>query len=180
MSNQREPVNIAVVDQRRLVRDGASMLGGQGVTVVGAVADAEALAQLCAQTAIDTVVVGLTSSNHADLCTAADVTETSARVIEAATRPSATRDVLGGVEPTASEGSTHDPQPLTPRQQQVLTQLCRGRTTSEVATALHIAPKTAAHHVQMIFRRLGVHSRAEAVRRARQFGLLSAATEAED
>jgi DNA-binding CsgD family transcriptional regulator len=52
---------------------------------------------------------------------------------------------------------------LTPRQAQVLHLLARGCSTQQMADELGVAPDTIRNHVRAILRRLGVHSRLEAV-----------------
>ncbi len=52
---------------------------------------------------------------------------------------------------------------LTPRQAQVLHLLARGCSTEQMADELGVAPDTVRNHVRAILRRLGVHSRLEAV-----------------
>jgi DNA-binding NarL/FixJ family response regulator len=54
-------------------------------------------------------------------------------------------------------------QSLTPRQRAVLEQLLSGASSIDIAAALEITPQTTRKHIQMLFRRLGVHSRVEAV-----------------
>ena len=54
----------------------------------------------------------------------------------------------------------------------LLRMLAEGRTTSEIATALGIAPKTVRNRASMLYRRLGVRSRAAAVRLAEERGML--------
>jgi DNA-binding CsgD family transcriptional regulator len=61
---------------------------------------------------------------------------------------------------------------LTARQQEVLRQMSRGLTNAELADALYISAKTVDHHVSEILTKLGVASRREAVRAAREMGLL--------
>jgi predicted ATPase/DNA-binding CsgD family transcriptional regulator len=61
---------------------------------------------------------------------------------------------------------------LTPRELEVLRLLPRGMTNGEVAEALFISERTAATHVQHIFAKLGVNSRAEAVALAVEHGLV--------
>jgi DNA-binding NarL/FixJ family response regulator len=50
--------------------------------------------------------------------------------------------------------------------------LAEGRSTSEIAGLLGIAPKTVRNRVSMLYRRLGVHSRSAAVRLAEERGML--------
>jgi HD-GYP domain-containing protein (c-di-GMP phosphodiesterase class II)/DNA-binding CsgD family transcriptional regulator len=62
---------------------------------------------------------------------------------------------------------------LTTREQEVLTILARGLTNKEIARALGISPKTAGSHVENIYRKLGVGSRAAATLKAVRWHLLS-------
>jgi DNA-binding NarL/FixJ family response regulator len=55
---------------------------------------------------------------------------------------------------------------------QLLAMLAGGRTTREIASALGIAPKTVRNRSSLLYRRLGVRSRAQAVRIAELRGLL--------
>ena len=50
--------------------------------------------------------------------------------------------------------------------------LARGRTNREIARALTTSPKTAGNHVEHIYAKLGVSSRAAATLFATQHGLL--------
>ena len=61
-------------------------------------------------------------------------------------------------------GSDHD--------RDLLRLLAEGRTTADIAKALGVAPKTIRNRASMLYRRLGVHNRAAAVRLAEQRGLL--------
>jgi DNA-binding CsgD family transcriptional regulator len=65
-----------------------------------------------------------------------------------------------------------NPAGLTARQEEVLRQLSHGLTNAELADALYISAKTVDHHVSAILTKLGVASRREAVRAAREMGLL--------
>ena len=61
-----------------------------------------------------------------------------------------------------------DPHGLTMRQRDVLELLAAGHSDAEIATALHISPKTANTHVCAIMAKLGVHNRTQAAAYARQ------------
>jgi DNA-binding NarL/FixJ family response regulator len=61
---------------------------------------------------------------------------------------------------------------LTPRQAQVLHLLARGCSTEQMADELGVTQDTIRNHVRAILRRLGVHSRLEAVIEAHQRNLV--------
>lgn len=61
---------------------------------------------------------------------------------------------------------------LTDRELEILRLLGRGTTSSGVAGQLHISRTTVNNHVQHILRKLGAHTRLEAIRRAEHAGLL--------
>src|SRR3954447_20640821 len=65
-----------------------------------------------------------------------------------------------------------DPFPeLTPREREILELLAHGRRTSEIASALHLSPKTVSNNLTTIFAKLEVADRTAAVIRARERGL---------
>jgi len=61
---------------------------------------------------------------------------------------------------------------LTPRELEVLYLMAEGLGTNEIAGRLYITRKTVATHVEHIFRKLGVHSRTQAVSVAYRHGYL--------
>jgi DNA-binding NarL/FixJ family response regulator len=61
---------------------------------------------------------------------------------------------------------------LTAREVEVLGLLARGHSTREIAQRLVVTPKTAANHVEHIYAKLGVSSRAAATLYATQHGLV--------
>jgi predicted ATPase/DNA-binding CsgD family transcriptional regulator len=61
---------------------------------------------------------------------------------------------------------------LTDREREVLAAIASGRTNPQIATALHLSPKTVMHHSTNVYRKLGVRGRAEAVALAYRTGLL--------
>jgi PAS domain S-box-containing protein len=61
---------------------------------------------------------------------------------------------------------------LTPREVEVLRMLAQGASTDQIAELLHIARETVRNHVRSILRKLGVHSRLEAIAVARAEGVL--------
>jgi two-component system, NarL family, response regulator LiaR len=70
--------------------------------------------------------------------------------------PAVAERLVAGVSDSA-------PEPLTPRELEVLTLLGQGRSNGEIATALTIAPRTVKVHVQNILSKLGAGNRTEAV-----------------
>lgn len=61
---------------------------------------------------------------------------------------------------------------LTPREIEVLRLIAAGRTAKEAAQQLDIAPKTADHHIQNLYSKIGVTTRAAAALYALERGLL--------
>jgi DNA-binding CsgD family transcriptional regulator len=57
---------------------------------------------------------------------------------------------------------------LTPTEQRVAELAASGMTNRDVAAALFISPKTVEHHLARVYRKLGIHSRAELGQRMRQ------------
>jgi two-component system, NarL family, nitrate/nitrite response regulator NarL len=96
----------------------------------------------------------------------------------------ALKDVLEGnisVPESAQHGSAGeadalrsppDASQLTPRQLEVLTGVCHGKTNKEVATDLGLSEKTIKAHVTAIFKVLGVVNRTQAALIARRFGMM--------
>jgi LuxR family maltose regulon positive regulatory protein len=62
---------------------------------------------------------------------------------------------------------------LTPAERRVLAQLATHRPETEIARTLQISQNTLKTHVRGLYRKLDVHSRSEAVERAREIGLLT-------
>jgi LuxR family maltose regulon positive regulatory protein len=62
--------------------------------------------------------------------------------------------------------------PLSPREIEILRLIVEGRTAEEVAEILCVAPSTVRSHIKSVYAKLGVHRRIEALRRARELGLL--------
>jgi DNA-binding NarL/FixJ family response regulator len=63
--------------------------------------------------------------------------------------------------------------PLTARERDVLGLLAAGLGPTEIGRELAISPKTVATHVEHIYAKLGVHTRAQAVARAFRLELVS-------
>src|SRR5947209_1671371 len=64
------------------------------------------------------------------------------------------------------------PEPLSQRELEVLQLLARGESNQEIGQELVITIDTVKRHVSHIFSKLGVQNRVQAVRQARELGLL--------
>ena len=64
-------------------------------------------------------------------------------------------------------------EPLTKREQEVMQLIASGASNAEIAQALYIAVGTVKNHVKNIYSKLDVHSRAQAIARARDLGLIN-------
>jgi DNA-binding NarL/FixJ family response regulator len=71
-----------------------------------------------------------------------------------------------GLSIRASGGRSQGPELLSPREAQILQLIARGLTNRTIAREIGIAPRTADQHVHNLFVKVGVRSRAEAVRYA--------------
>ena len=65
------------------------------------------------------------------------------------------------------------PAGLTEREAEVVGMLARGLQTKQVAGALGISAKTADHHIQSAYRKMGVSTRAAATLFAMEHGLVA-------
>jgi LuxR family transcriptional regulator, maltose regulon positive regulatory protein len=81
-------------------------------------------------------------------------------------------EAFGSGLPSSSERFPALPEPLTPREQEILDLLAAGLTNREIAGKLVISPETVKKHVASISSKLGARNRTEAVARARELGLL--------
>jgi len=52
---------------------------------------------------------------------------------------------------------------LTPREIQVLTQIAQGKTNYEIAAALYLSENTIKSYIRMLYRKIGVTSRTQAL-----------------
>lgn len=64
-----------------------------------------------------------------------------------------------------------DEKDFTPRQKQVLEEVCKGRSNKEIARALNMAEATVKLHLTEIFRTMGVSTRTQAILRASSFSV---------
>lgn len=80
--------------------------------------------------------------------------------------------VFGVVGHRAPTPPPHPHPHLTPRQNQVLHMLARGRSTAQIANELKLSIETVRNHVRLMMRALGAHSRIEALAVAHREGIL--------
>ena len=64
-------------------------------------------------------------------------------------------------------------EPLTAKETEVLGYLAQLLTTEEIAVAMYVSVNTIRTHVRNILRKLSASRRNEAIRRARELGILS-------
>jgi DNA-binding NarL/FixJ family response regulator len=95
-----------------------------------------------------------------------DSAEVAARI-----RRSLTRSDLS-VNRGSPEDLTSHTDDLSRREREILLLLAEGKTEPEIAAALVLSRKTVATHIQNMLRKLGVHSRTQAVAAAYREGLV--------
>lgn len=64
-------------------------------------------------------------------------------------------------------------EPLTPREQEILTLLSQGLSNRQISGKLYISEHTVKFHISALYAKLAVSSRAEAVSRGARYGLIS-------
>lgn len=61
---------------------------------------------------------------------------------------------------------------ISPRELDVLAELAAGHSNKQIAARLHVSPNTVKTHVARLFEKLGARRRTEALRKARELGLV--------
>jgi DNA-binding CsgD family transcriptional regulator len=61
---------------------------------------------------------------------------------------------------------------ISPRELMVLQEIVAGRSNKEIATRLNVSPNTVKTHVARLFEKLGAKRRTDAIRRARELGIV--------
>lgn len=92
-----------------------------------------------------------------------------------ATFPAELPELAPPDSPDAAEWMTAEAasfEPLSERELQVLALIAQGLTNPEIADRLYLSPNTLKAHTQNIYAKLDVHSRVQAVNKARQLGFL--------
>lgn len=88
----------------------------------------------------------------------------------ARTQPAEVQALFAQVQGAAHVGTMDDP-PLSRRERDILRALLRGLSVSQISDELFISVNTVKSHLKSAYRKLGVGSRAGAVKRARELGL---------
>jgi LuxR family maltose regulon positive regulatory protein len=91
----------------------------------------------------------------------------ASKVLEAMGVEARERQVVGRVEAPSALA-----EPLTGRETEILRLLNTHLSSAEIADRLYISANTARFHIKNVYGKLGVHRRSDAVRRARELGLL--------
>ncbi len=86
--------------------------------------------------------------------------------------PDGTEAVLAVAGQPARRAAMERPAGLTPREIEVLRLIAAGHTAKEAARQLNISPKTADHHIQNLYSKIGVSTRAGAALYALERGLV--------
>jgi DNA-binding NarL/FixJ family response regulator len=61
---------------------------------------------------------------------------------------------------------------ISPREAAVLQEIAAGHSNKEIAARLHVSPNTVKTHVARLFEKLDARRRTDALRRARELGLV--------
>lgn len=82
--------------------------------------------------------------------------------------------VIGGAEPAAFDGNPQAQEALgiSPRELTVLQEIVAGRSNKEIAAQLNVSPNTVKTHVARLFEKLGAKRRTDAIRKARELGIV--------
>jgi LuxR family maltose regulon positive regulatory protein len=80
--------------------------------------------------------------------------------------------LLAAFSANLTSAETTLPEPLSIREQEILTLVAAGLTNQEIADKLVISPETVKKHASNIYSKLGVSNRTEAAARARALDLL--------
>jgi LuxR family maltose regulon positive regulatory protein len=80
---------------------------------------------------------------------------------------------FGDTPPDAASVVSPLAEPIRERELDVLRSIVAGMSNQEIAAKLHLSPNTVKTHVRNLYGKLGVQSRTQALRRARELGLLT-------
>lgn len=157
-------VAIAASDEKRRTAL-AGLVAQMGGVIVVSLEDAELVLMdgtVAAREGVAVLAVGGDQEDVAGLLPAGATVEQVEAALRAVAVGLRVRTEQSGFE---AESATWPSQLLTPREIEVLSALAKGQSNKEIARALAISLHTVKFHVEAIFRKLGVRTRAEAVAR---------------
>lgn len=120
----------------------------------------------------DSVVASAVAAGCSGYVTKGQSVEDVVAAVRAAARGEMTLPVEALVRLVPGAQNRAAAEALTPRELEVLRHLAAGRSTHDIATELVLSPHTVRNHVQRLLRKLGAHSKLEAVRVAVQHGIV--------
>jgi DNA-binding NarL/FixJ family response regulator len=100
-----------------------------------------------------------------------DPTELRARMRRSLRRSGRSQE-RGRQNGRANETARSEMSSLSPREREILAMLAKGETQEQIAADLVLSSRTVATHIQNLLKKLGVHSRAQAVAAAYRAGLV--------
>src|SRR6266403_2186423 len=161
------PTRILLADDHLIVREGLkALLEGEGFAIVAEVGDGHEAVRVARERCPDVAVVdfGMPLLNGFDAARA--INEVQKGMVY----------LSPGISQTVVQAyltkSDVPPDPLTPREREVLQLVAEGKTTKEVAKLLGISVKTAESHRTRIMEKLEIHETASLVRYAVRRGLI--------
>jgi DNA-binding NarL/FixJ family response regulator len=113
-------------------------------------------------------------AGHQQIALAVRSAATGQTVLDPAVHASLLRNAAQGMDAVPEPQKTELFDGLTPREVDVLRGIARGKTNTEIAGELYISEVTVKSHINHLFSKIQVRSRAEAVRYAYDHGLADA------
>ena len=144
----------------------------EGIAAIRAVCDGVAILVISAEADYDMVVSALAAGANGFLLKDQCMTELvdAVRLVQAGGQPLAPQLVSALVSRlTTTSGPTRQ---LSRRETEVLRYLAEGISTPEMSAVMQLSVNTVRNHVQSAIRRLGAHSKLEAVAIARREGII--------
>ena len=86
--------------------------------------------------------------------------------------PRYARKILAALDWGAPSPSAELPDPLSGRELEVLRLVAAGESNRRIASELYVSEATVKTHINNLYRKLGTHSRTQAVARARELGII--------
>jgi DNA-binding NarL/FixJ family response regulator len=189
----RPTLNVALVDEHPVVRGGLVALLScvDGITVVAEpsradvlIVDSVAALEVVRRAAPTAAVIMFTTSADGESVFTAMRAGARGYLLKDAEQDDIVRTIRGvaagemifgaRVASRLTELMTHQPQPfpdLSAREREILDLIAKGLDNPSIARQLFLAPKTVRNNISMIFSKINVADRAQAITRARESGL---------